>query len=229
MTTPGTSDAPAARAPLTDDPPPRSGRPGAGGRERLGPAAEAPRRRPARTRLPLSAVVGLVLIGGLVGGLAGGIFGATRTAAYTAHAYVLVAPAPGRTGDLTGSELAQAFARIGADPAVVGPSFVSEGLPARPQDIAKSVSAVASPDAPLVDVIGTADSGKTAALVADTAAEGLIDHVQHLDATPGYNVVLLTAASVPDKPNSTPVLIYSLLGLALGLAGCGFVAALRRS
>jgi capsular polysaccharide biosynthesis protein len=182
-------------------------------------------------RLSTSVVVVLVLLGGLLGGLGGALYGSTRPISYAAHSYVLVAPTGTASGssNVTGPELALAFARVGADPSVVGAAFAAQALPSSPEDIARSVSAIASPDAPVIDVTGTAPSAKQSALFADTAANGLIAHVQRLAATPGFKLVLLTPATVPDRPSGSPVLVYSLLGFAVGLGICAAVAALRRS
>lgn len=189
----------------------------------------ANRTRRGRPSLPAAVLVVLVLLGAAVGAFAGGLYGWSRPAQYAAHAFVLVAPTSGQTGDVTGTQLAAAFARVASDPAVAGPALHAQYLPSRPRDIASSVAASASPDAPLIDVTGKADNPGQSALVANTAAQALIDHVAKLGATPGYRTVLLTPATVPDRADSSPMLVYGLLGgvLAMGLGAA--LVALRRS
>jgi capsular polysaccharide biosynthesis protein len=196
----------------------------------------APRipRRPASTRrrrppLPSAVLVVLVLLGAAVTAFAGGLYGWSRPAQFAAHAFVLVAPTSGQTGDVSGTQLAAAFARVSNDPAVVGPALQQQNLPFHPRDIAGSVAAAASPDAPLIDVTGKAGNAGQSALVANTAAQALIDHVSALNATPGYRTVLLTPATVPDRPASSPTLVYGLLGGVLGLGLGAALVALRRT
>lgn len=188
--------------------------------------ARPPARR--RTGLPTVVIALLVLLCAAIGALAGGLYGLSRPDKYAAHAYVLVAPTTGQIGDVNGSQLASAFARIAADPSVVGGALASQGLPAAPRNIARTVSATASADAPLIDVAGTTGNAGQSALVANTAARALIDHVTRLGATPGYRTVLLTPATVPDRPSGSPALVYGLLGGVLGLGLGSAVAAVRR-
>ena len=185
------------------------------------------RSRSLRDRRTLATTLVFAILA-VVGATCGLLFGQTRSTSYTAHAYVLVTAAPGRGGDIGLVSMAAAFERIATDPGVAGPALGQARLPSSPKAVSRSVAAVASPDAPLIEVTGTSDSPVRAAQVAHAAASGVVAQARILPADSGVVLVPLTPATVPDEPSATPPAVLALIEAGVGLAVAGAVYWLRK-
>ncbi|GAA2402867.1 YveK family protein [Nonomuraea africana] len=150
--------------------------------------------------LPLSLVLGA--LGGLFYSLA-------KETVYSSDAYVVVVAA-GDPGQST--NFAQAYARI-----VAQPGLITSGEQAR-----RTLSASASPDAPLVRLTAIAPTAREAVERADQAATALISYANMQAANTGVRLASFASASMPLAPSS-PV---PLLNVGIGAAGAVLVAGL---
>jgi capsular polysaccharide biosynthesis protein len=155
---------------------------------------------------PVALGVGLGLAAGLGYGLA-------ATPQYTATSYVLVVPQPG--GDSQRAlGFAQAYGRIATGSAVLAGAQAAAGTPAA--DLRGRVAAATSPDAPMISVTGTSDSGAKAARIADAVARSLTTTGNGTSATTGVRLLLFSPATTPTGPSSPSVTLSAAVGASAG-------------
>ncbi|MDT0380427.1 hypothetical protein RM572_16865 [Streptomyces sp. DSM 42041] len=167
------------------------------------------RRRP-RGAAPAAACV-------LAGVLAGAAYGALSPARYTATSYVAVVP--GKGGDpVTALGFAQAYGRIATDTAVLAKAQQDGGVPvAALQD---GVEAVTSPDAPMIEITGSAPSAGEAAEMANAVARSLADVAGESAKDTGVELTAFSRARAPREASSpSPVLATAVGGSAGVLVG----------
>jgi uncharacterized protein involved in exopolysaccharide biosynthesis len=157
----------------------------------------------------------------LLGVLAGAMYGAWKTPAYTADAHVVVVNAATAPDDQTAVKFAQAYGRITTDSAVLGatPTVRAGGSVAVLRD---QVRVETSPDAPLVQITGTAPNAARAAQVANEVAGALIAFGNSRSGQTGARLASFAAASAPDRPSSPNKPVDIAVGAAAGLLIGGF-------
>ncbi|MEU9121788.1 Wzz/FepE/Etk N-terminal domain-containing protein [Streptomyces sp. NPDC048506] len=177
------------------DLPGRTGRPPSGLRPRL-------RRLPSWWPLPLCALLGAV------GGAAYGLLAPPQ---YAATAYVLVVPAKD-ADPATALGFAQAYGRIATGGAVLAEAHRASGLPLGA--LRGGVRAMTSPDAPMIEITGTARDPRTSAGLADAVARALARTGKETTPRTGARPLFLSPATVPADPVSASV------PLSTGVGGC---------
>ncbi|SEO92699.1 hypothetical protein SAMN05216267_105630 [Actinacidiphila rubida] len=174
-------------------------------------------RLPRWTPLPLG--IGL----GLACGLG---YGLTAAPQYAATAYVLVVPQHA-TDSQTALGFAQAYGRITAGTAVLAGAQSAAGTPA--PELRGHVQAATSPDAPMISVTGTSDSGARAARIADAVADSLTATGNRTSASTGVRLLLFSPATAPASPSSPSTGLSGAVGASAGgLLGALALLARRR-
>jgi capsular polysaccharide biosynthesis protein len=162
-----------------------------------------PRWKTLSSRLPAWWPLAGCLLLGLLGGAAHVLLAERE---YAASGQVLVSgPEPE-----TALGFAQAYGRVATDGAVLTTAHTDAGVTVH--QLRDRVRAATSPDAPLIEITGTAPRPTDAARAANAVARALIAHGN--DATPGTGteLALLTEAS----PNATPVAPSPFVSLVTG-------------
>ncbi|MEZ0064795.1 capsular polysaccharide biosynthesis protein [Streptacidiphilus sp. MAP12-20] len=151
------------------------------------------------------------------GAVAGGGYALVATPQYQADAYVMVVADQG-TESATAVSFAQAYGRVVAQPEILARAAAETGVPAR--ELTAQIQAQTSPDAPMIQVSGTATSARLAAKEANAVARSM---VAFGDATAKQTRVRLMAfaPAAPPVTASTPsrsldVAVGGAAGLLLG-------------
>lgn len=147
---------------------------------------------------------------GLAGGAAYGLFAAPQ---YTATGYVAVVPGAG-TDSATALGFAQAYGRIATDTAVLVEARGATG--ATVDDLRDDVRAATSPDAPMVEVTGTASSPGKAADVANAVADALVRVGNRTVTSTGVQLSLFSPALAPTEPTSPSLPLAAAVGACAG-------------
>jgi capsular polysaccharide biosynthesis protein len=165
---------------------------------------------------------GGVLVGAiLLGVLAGAMYSVVKAPAYTADAQVVVVNSATATDDTTAVKFAQAYGRITGDSAILGQTAtVRSG--GSVTALRGQIRAETSPDAPLVQITGTAPSAARAAQIANEVAGALITFGNQRSAQTGARLASFSQASAPDKPSSPNRPVDIAVGAAAGLLIGGF-------
>jgi uncharacterized protein involved in exopolysaccharide biosynthesis len=165
----------------------------------------------------------IVLLTGLGAG-AGLAYALISPPEYTAKAYVaVVAENP---GDSSAVSYAQAYSRIaGQGDALQAAADASDGS-ASVTELRRNVLAAASPDAPVIELTGTAGSAERAAELVNLLANGVIETANSHTADTRMRLAMLSAALPPADPTSPQVLLAVAVGAAAGLllGGLAFLA-----
>ena len=158
---------------------------------------------------------GLIVLLTVLGAGAGLAYALISSAQYTAKAYVaVVAQDP---GDSSAVSYAQAFSRIaGQGDALKTAADASQGS-ASVEELRRSVLAAASPDAPVIELTGTADTPERAADLVNLLGNGLIKTANSHTADTRMRLALLSAAVPPADPTSPQLPLAVAVGAAAGL------------
>lgn len=164
----------------------------------------------------------LVLVGILLGAGAGAGYAALADPTYTAPAHVVVAPSGhSASPDSPASvNFAQAYGRMAGQGQVLGKAAAARHRTR--EEMRRHVRATTSPDAPIVQVTGSAGTASAASADANATARALIDFGnRHRDDT-RVKLALLSKATAP----TTPTAPKRDLDIAVGAAGGLLVGAL---
>jgi len=162
----------------------------------------------------------------VLGALAGAGYALLRQPVYAAKAYVVVVTRD--SGDNTAVSYAQAYARIaGQGDALVAAVQDSNGQVSA-TDLQRAVRASSSPDAPVIEVTGSAFPARRAADLANLVANALISTANQHSTDTRVRLVLLSPALPPRTPASPQPAIDIAVGAAAGLI-LGGLALLGRS
>ncbi|UKY50411.1 lipopolysaccharide biosynthesis protein [Streptomyces inhibens] len=147
----------------------------------------------------------------LLGAAAGASYGLLEPPRYTATSYVVVVPAKG--SDPAGTlGLAQAYGRVATGGEVLADAHQAFGVPIAA--LRGGVRAMTSPDAPMIEVTGTAHDPRTSAKLANAVARSLTRTANDTAARTGAALLVLSRASAPTDPVSPSV------PLSIGVGGC---------
>ncbi len=135
---------------------------------------------------------------------------------YVARAYVIaIARDPGNSAAAV--SYAQTFAKIVPQGDVVNaPAGASRGE-VSPAELRRQVQTSTSPDAPVIEIAGSANTAAHAAELANAMAGGLIGMAKRQSADTRINLVLLSAADPPTDPASPRPILDVAVGTAAGL------------
>ncbi|WP_410535574.1 hypothetical protein [Streptomyces sp. KL2] len=182
---------------------------------RTGPLVRFP--PPWRTSdLPAWWPLALGVLLGLVGGAAYGLLATPR---YTATSYVVVVPGAG-ADSATALGFAQAYGRVATDSAVLAEARTAARMPV--DELRTAVRSATSPDAPMVEITGTASSPGRAAAVSNAVANALTRTGNQAVNSTGVQLSLFAPAFDPTEPASPSV----PLSVAVGVCAGGLVGGL---
>ncbi|MEE1942957.1 hypothetical protein V1L54_26715 [Streptomyces sp. TRM 70361] len=156
-------------------------------------------------------------LGALLGLLGGAAYGTLATPRYTATSYVVVVP--GERSDATAAlGFAQAYGRVATEGTVLAAAGETARMPVR--ELRSAVRAATSPDAPMVEITGTASHPDRAAAVANAVADALTRTGNRAADGTGVRLSSFSSAFAPDEPTSpSPALAAAVGGCAGGLVG----------
>ncbi|MBU7599837.1 hypothetical protein JGS22_019950 [Streptomyces sp. P38-E01] len=155
---------------------------------------------------PLAAGVAL-------GALCGAGYGTVATPEYSATGYVVAVP--GERGDpATALGFAQAYGRIATSPAVLAAAQRTSGVPL--PELRERVRSATSPDAPMIEITGTATHPQRAASTANAVAAALTDSSRDAARSTGVRLTVLTAAHAPTAPSSPATPVATAVGACTG-------------
>ncbi|MBB1256002.1 hypothetical protein H3146_21955 [Streptomyces sp. OF3] len=206
---PGTGGDPSRRTPgvLRRASPMRSLRRAA---RRLPAAARRFSPRRGLRRLPPWWPIGLCLAVGAGGGAA---YGMLATPQYSATGYLVAVPAKD-SDPQAALGFAQAYGRVATSPAVLRQAQNVAGEPVA--RLRAGVRSATSPDAPMIEITGTAPRPQLAAVRANAVATALTDTSADAAEQTGVELRVLAPAHAPTAPSSPSPPLATAVGAATG-------------
>lgn len=159
---------------------------------------------------------GLPVVAMLVGALAGLAYAQLASPTYVSKAYVVVVPND-PSAQASAASFAQAYGRMSAQGPVVATAVRAGGGVATADQLRTTVQAATSPDAPVVEVTGSADTAAIASTRANLVANALISTGNARAAATRMRLVMLAPASPADAPSSLSTSLSVAVGGAAGL------------
>ncbi|MET8682287.1 lipopolysaccharide biosynthesis protein [Streptomyces sp. NPDC004647] len=154
--------------------------------------------------LALSAVLGM---------LCGAAYGVLQTPQYTTTGYVVVAPEKA-ADPMTALGYAHAYGRVVTNSAVLGHAQEATGKPAA--ELRTHIQAATSPDAPMIEIIGSDTRAEQSATNANEVARALTEYANASANSTGVRLSVLSKAPVPDAPTSPSAMIAAAVGTCAG-------------
>lgn len=149
-----------------------------------------------------------------LGAVAGVGYATVEHPSYAANAYVVVVSQTQGEG-ATAVNFAQAYGRLAGQPQVLAGAAAQTGRSV--SKLAGMVAGTTSPDAPVIQITGTASSPADAVHAADAVARSLINFANTSTAETGVKLVGLAPAAEPDKPASPSAALDTAVGGAAGV------------
>lgn len=143
---------------------------------------------------------------------------------YQANAYVMVVAQPG--GDSSAAvDFAQAYGRVVGQPQIV--ARAAAGLGQTVAALTSRIEATTSPDAPMIQITGSAPKAKEAAKDANAVADALVAFGNDTGAQTHVKLITFAPAAAPEKPSSPAKVLDVAVGGAAGLLVGGLVLLAR--
>ncbi|WP_407552915.1 lipopolysaccharide biosynthesis protein [Streptomyces sp. Pv4-95] len=178
------------------------------------PAPEARRRgnrlRARLRRLPTWWPLPLCALLGATGGMT---FGMVQPAQYAATSYVVVVPAEGSDA-ATALGFAQAYGRVATSGAVLADAHHVSDVPLAA--LRGGVRATTSPDAPMIEITGTAATPRASADIANAVARSLTRTGNGTATRTRAKLMVFSRATSPVDPSSPSVPIATEVGACAG-------------
>jgi capsular polysaccharide biosynthesis protein len=190
---------------------------------RPAPAPDAVERRSATPRSALRRWWPL-LVAVPAGAVAGGVYALVATPQYQADAYVMAVVGQG-SDNASATSFAQAYGRVVAQPEILASAAAETGVPVR--QLAQEIQAQTSPDAPMIQVTGSAPSARLAAKEANAVARSLVAFGDTTAKETHVHLIALAEAAAPAAPSSPSRRLDVAVGGAAGLL-LGSLALLAR-
>ena len=157
-------------------------------------------------------LIGLLTI---LGALAGLGYVLATDPVYTAKAYVVVVAQ--NPSDNAAVSYAQAFARIADEGAALNAAAEASNGTESVNELRQQVRASTSPDAPVIELTGSAASAPRAADRANLVADGLVTTANSHATDTRMRLTLLSGAVSPADPTSPHLALSVAVGAAVGL------------
>jgi capsular polysaccharide biosynthesis protein len=152
----------------------------------------------------------------VLGALVALLYALLSSPVYTATAHVIVvADADGDSAAAV--NYAQAYARVATQGQVVDAAVARGKGAATRDDLQGNVSVASSPDAPVVEITGTASSPTRAAELANLVAGGLVDSANRHTMQTRMSLAIFNEATPPSRPTSPRPALAVAVGAAIGL------------
>ena len=158
-----------------------------------------------------------------LGAACGGAYALAAPVQYQANAYVMVVPQA--DGDsATAVNFAQAYGRVIAQPEILLDASAGTGVPLA--KLTPLIQATTSPDAPMVQITGSAPTSARAAQEANAVARSLVTFGNAATKETRVRLITFAAAARPDVPSSPSRSLDVAVGGAAGLliGGLGMMA-----
>ena len=158
-----------------------------------------------------------------LGAACGGAYALAAPVQYQANAYVMVVPQV--DGDsATAVNFAQAYGRVIAQPEILLDASAGTGVPLA--KLTPLIQATTSPDAPMVQITGSAPTAARAATEANAVARSLVTFGNNATKQTRVRLITFAAAARPDAPSSPSRSLDVAVGGAAGLlvGGLGMMA-----
>ena len=165
----------------------------------------------------------------LVGMLAGLVYALLATPSYVSRAYVVVVP-DDPSAQASAASFAQAYGKMSLQGPVVARAVRAGRGVVTADELRTSVQAATSPDAPVVEVTGSADTAVAAATRANLMANSLVGIGDTRAKATRMRLVILAPANPADAPSSPDATLSVAVGGAAGLllGAMGYAAGLGR-
>jgi capsular polysaccharide biosynthesis protein len=160
-----------------------------------------------------------------LGALCGGGYALAAPPSYVANAYVMAVPRGG-ADSAAAVNFAQAYGRIISQPEILLGPAARTGVPLA--ELTSRVEAVTSPDAPMIQITGTAGRARLAAREANAVATSLVAFGNATTSQTGVQLLPFATAATPATPSSPSRGIDLAVGLAAGLLLGGLVMMARQ-
>ncbi|WP_202917915.1 lipopolysaccharide biosynthesis protein [Streptomyces taklimakanensis] len=152
-------------------------------------------------------------LGVLLGLTGGAAYGLLATPQYTATSYVAVVPGAA-TDSATALGFAQAYGRVAGGGAVLAEAGSEAGTTV--ERLRDTVRAATSPDAPMVEITGSAPSPERAADVSNAVADALTRAGNRATTSTGVRLTLFSPAVAPTEPTSPSLPLAAAVGACAG-------------
>jgi len=171
---------------------------------------------PAHVLRRLLAQGALLVVMVLLGAATGLLFGRSQPPTYDAQAYVVVTPLA-QSSDTTAVNFAQAYGRIVTQEVVLAPAAATLGRGGSVAELRRQVRVSTSPDAPLIQLTGSAGTPTQAADLANAVSRALVDYGFRRRAQTRVRLDSFADAVPPSAPASPNVPLDTAVGAAAGL------------
>jgi capsular polysaccharide biosynthesis protein len=161
-----------------------------------------------------------LIIAAVVGGLIGIGISATRPTQFASSAFLLGHATGAHPADssLVASS-AKVYAKAATDPGVIGAEFRDNKVPVDPNRVDQYVSAIASPDTPLLEIKATTDNAAQSVLLANSVANAVAAYSHSLSSGTGYEMQAFRTATAPSGAVGPGAFLFGLAGALLALLG----------
>jgi capsular polysaccharide biosynthesis protein len=167
-----------------------------------------------------------IALGLPLGAAAGGGYALAAAPAYSASAYVVVVPQNVADGTVA-ANFAQAYGRLVTQPQVLRPAAAEIRTPV--SRLEGRVRGTTSPDAPMIEVTGTAGTPRGAARAANAVSRSLVRFSDSSSPDTRVRLVAFAGAVAPDRPSSPAPVLDTAVGAATGLLLGGLLMLTRRT
>jgi capsular polysaccharide biosynthesis protein len=162
----------------------------------------------------------IVLLTTVLGAMSGLIFTALSQPRYSAQSAVVISVQGPASRPAAAQDYTTAFSRVAVTPTVLGAALAQAGISNSAQAVRRRIQLQVSPDAPVIGIVGSAQTPADAATLANALANGFANYGTAHAGDTGYQVAVLTRA-VPPRQASAPrasvdLLAGTLVGFALG-------------
>jgi capsular polysaccharide biosynthesis protein len=148
------------------------------------------------------------------GAVAGGGYALVATPQYQADAYVMVVADQG-ADNASATSFAQAYGRVVAQPEILASASAETGVPIR--QLAQEVQAQTSPDAPMIQITGSATSARLAAKEANAVARSMVTFGGTTAKQTRVKLMAFAQAAAPTAASSPSRSLDVAVGGAAGL------------
>jgi capsular polysaccharide biosynthesis protein len=159
------------------------------------------------------------------GAVAGGGYALVATPQYQADAYVMVVADPG-ADSATAVSFAQAYGRVVAQPEILAAAAAETGVPVK--ELTAQVQAQTSPDAPMIQITGTATGATEAAKEANAVARSMVAFGSATTKQTHVRLIAFAQAAAPTTASTPSRRLDVAVGGAAGVL-LGSLALLARS
>jgi capsular polysaccharide biosynthesis protein len=161
-----------------------------------------------------------LVLAAVIGGAIGFGISATRPTRYASSAFLLGHATGQHPADssLVASS-AKVYARVATDPGVIASELHNEQVTVDPTRVAQYVTAIASPDTPLLEIKATTATAGQSVELANAVAKAIATYSHSLSPGTGYEMQTFRSATPPTGAVGAGPVLFTLAGAMLGLLG----------